>query len=904
MNIPILSTKLYVPPPRPNSVQRPRLIERLNADLDRKLTLIAASAGFGKTALISEWAAGCGRQVAWLSLDKGDSDPVRFLSYFVGALQTIKEDLGTGVVDLLKSQQPLPIESILTALINDISAIPFKFILVLDDFHVIDSKEIIEALSFLLEHLPPQMHLVIATRENPPLPLARMRARGQLNELRAADLRFTPDETVLFLKGMMRLDLTADEITALESRTEGWITGLQLAALSMQGRSDIPAFIQAFAGDNRYIVDYLVEEVLQLQPNHVRTFLLQTSILDRLNGPLCDAVTGRRDGAMQLEALEQGNFFVVPMDETRHWYRYHHLFAEVLYAYLKEEQRDQLADLYLSASRWYEKHGFSADAIRHALAAEDFARAAGLIELAWADMRRNRQEAAMLSWLKAIPDELVRQRPVLSVIYAWALLSAGEVATVEERLQDAERWLEMADVHEKAESFLDGMIVVDKEEFRGLLSSISLYRAANALAQGDISAAMKNARRVLGLVPETDHLRRGAASGLLGLAYWTTGELETAHRTYFDGMANLQLAGNLSDVIGGSIALADIRIAQGRLRQAMRNYERGLQLAAEQGEPAMRGTADMWVGMSELCRESNDLPKALQHLVKSKEQGEHTEFPQNQYRTRVAMARIKEAQGDLDDALKLYAEAEQLYVSDFFPNVRPIAALKTRVWLKQGRLDDALDWMREQGLSVDNSLSYLREFEHITMIRVLLVRYANGLADHRSFSEAREFLNRLLKAAEKGERMGSVIEILIMKAFADQLESGASAGLVPLQRALSLAEPEGYVRVFVDEGPPMATLLEAALNKKIAPHYVRRLLTAFGQTEPNMPNKQTLSEHLSERELDVLRLLRTDMSGPDIARELTVSLNTLRTHTKNIYGKLEVNNRRAAIRRAEELGLF
>ncbi|ETP69872.1 hypothetical protein G159_04935 [Planococcus glaciei CHR43] len=350
--------------------------------------------------------------------------------------------------------------------------------------------------------------------------------------------------------------------------------------------------------------------------------------------------------------------------------------------------------------------------------------------------------------------------------------------------------------------------------------------------------------------------------------------------------------------------MADIRIAQGRLRQAMHIYERGLQLAAEQSEPAMRGTADMWVGMSELCRESNNLPKALQHLMKSKEQGEHTGFPQNQYRSCVAMARIKEAQGDLDAALKLYAEAEQLYVSDFFPNVRPIAALKTRVWLKQGRLDDAFDWIREEGLSVDNSLSYLREFEHITMIRVLLVRYANGLADHRSFSEAREFLNRLLQAAEEGERMGSVIEILIVKAFADQLESGVSAGLVPLQRALSLAEPEGYVRVFVDEGPPIAALLEAALKKRIASHYVRRLLTAFGQTKPNVPVKQNISEQLSERELDVLRLLRTDMSGPDIAQELNVSLNTLRSHTKNIYGKLEVNNRRAAIRRAEELGLF
>ena len=384
MNMPILATKLYIPPPRTNVVLRPRLIERLNEGLHRKLTLISAPAGFGKTTLVSEWVAGCERPVAWLSLDEGDNDPTRFLTYLVAALQTIAPNIGEGVVGVLQSPQPPPTESILTALLNEISAIPDNFVLVLDDYHVIDAKPIDDALTFLLEHLPPQMHLVITTREDPQLPLARLRARGQLTELRAADLRFTPAEAAAFLNQVMGLTSRRKKLPRWKTRTEGWIAGLQLAALSMQGREDIPGFIRAFAGDNRYIVDYLVEEVLQRQPERVRSFLLQTSILDRLNGPLCDAVTGQEEGNARLEALERGNFFVVPLDDKRHWYRYHHLFADVLSAHLRAEQPDQVATLHRRASAWYEQHGSAADAIRHALAAEDFARAADLVELACA----------------------------------------------------------------------------------------------------------------------------------------------------------------------------------------------------------------------------------------------------------------------------------------------------------------------------------------------------------------------------------------------------------------------------------------------------------------------------------------------------------------------------------------
>lgn len=891
---------MYVPLPRTKVILRPRLIERLNEGLDRKLTLVSAPVGFGKTTLVSEWVTGCGRPVAWMSLDEGDNEPARFLALLVAALRTIAGEFGGGVVSALESSQPPSTESILTTLINEISAFKPNFILVLDDYHRISAKLIDDALMFLLEHLPPQMHVVIATRENPQLPLGRLRARGHLTECRASDLRFMPEEAAAFLNQAMRLRLTADEITALESRTEGWIAGLQLAALSMQGREDIPAFIRAFAGDNRYIVDYLVEEVLERQPDSVKSFLLRTSILDRLHGPLCDAVTGLEEGGARLNSLEQGNFFVIPLDDSRQWYRYHHLFAEVLYAHLRADHPDEVATLHQRASIWYEQHGSAPDAIRHALAAKDFERAARLIELASPAMSRSRQEATMLSWLKELPEEIFRRRPVLGVCYAGALLANGKLEAVESRLRDAERWVEKAADLRAG----DERIVADEEEFRRLPGSIAVYRAAYALALGDVPSAMNHARQVLEYMPEDDYLRRGAASALLGLASWTSGNLEEAYRMFDDGMDNVRLAGNVSDAVGGLIALADIRIAQGRLGQAKRVYERGLQLATEQGDPKMRGTADMYVGLSELSREQNDLVAAEQHLSRSKEQGEHTGFPQHRYRWRVALARIREAQGDLNGALELLDEAEPLYVSDFFPNARPIAAMKARVRIAQGKLGDALDWVRERGLSATDELSYLREFEHVTLARVLLAQHRQDRADRSGMEAASELLERLLQAAEEGGRTGSAIEMLVLLALARFEQGDSASAYASLERALRLAEPEGYVRVFADEGQPMAAQLEGALNQRIAPNYVRHLLASFGKAANRTPALQRIIEPLSERERDVLRLLASELGGPDIARKLGVSLNTLRTHTKNIYVKLEVNSRRAAVRRAEELDLL
>jgi LuxR family transcriptional regulator, maltose regulon positive regulatory protein len=901
---PLLETKLHVPRRR-SLVARPRLSERLSRGAESALTLVSAPAGFGKTTLLAEWlavAAVGGKSVAWLSLDQRDNDAALFWTYLVAALNTGAPAAGAGALALLQPPEP-PSEAALVTLLNDLDALSDDVVLVLDDYHVIDARDVQDGMAFLLEHLPPQIHVVIASRADPPLPLARLRARGELAEIRAADLRFTPAEAAAYLHEVMGLVLTAADVAALEGRTEGWIAALQLAALSMQGREDTAAFIADFAGDDRYIVDFLAEEVLQRQPEHVQQFLLQTSILDRLSGPLCDAVTGQDGGKAKLAALERGNLFLVPLDDRRRWYRYHQLFADVLHAHLRDEQPDDVPDLHRRASGWLEQNGEPSEAIRHALAAGDFDRAADLVELAIPAMLRSRQEAAVLGWLELLPDEVIRVRPVLSVGFAGALLAGGEFEGVEARLRDAAHWLDEAtDIRQGSHAPAAEMVVVDDAEFRRLPAEIELYRAAQTLVRGDGPGTVRHARRALQLSPADDHLGRASAAALMGLASWASGDLEAGHSGYAECMAGLRRAGHIADTFGCAIALADIRRTQGRLGEAMRTYERALQRAPEQGGPVLRGTADMYVGMSEVHRERDDLQAATQQLLRSQELGEHTGLPQNRYRWRVAMARIREAEGDLSGALDLLNEAERLYVGDFFPNVRPVPALRARVRVAQGELGEALGWAGERGLSVADDLSYLREFEHITLARVLLARYAAERAE-RSIHEATRLLERLLQAAEEGMRSGSVIEILVLQALAHQARGDIPGALASLQRAVTLAEPEGYVRIFADEGPPMASLLRAAAKQRIAPSYVRRLLAAVNKTKDGTPASQGLIEPLSERELDVLRLLGTDLGGPDIARKLVVSLNTVRTHTKNIYAKLGVNNRRAAVRRARELDL-
>src|SRR5215217_5438687 len=844
---PLLETKLHVPRRRPGLVARPRLIDRLSRGAESALTLVSAPAGFGKTSLLADWLAAAGvdeRCTAWLSLDQRDNDPALFWTYLVAALKTAVPGVGGSALSLLESRQP-PMDVVRATLINDLGATSSDVVVVLDDYHVLEARDVLDGMAFLVEHLPPQIHLVIASRADPALPLAPLR-----------------------------------------------------------GRDDVAGFIAGFAGDDRYIVDYLVEEVLQRQSDQVRRFLLQTSILDRLSGPLCDAVTGRDGGKGMLEALDRGNLFLVPLDDRRQWYRYHQLFADVLQAHLLDELPADLHDLHHRASTWYEGNGEPSEAIRHALAAKDFKRAADLVEVAAPATRQYRQEVTLRRWLEALPEELFKVRPVLSNEYAGLLLSHGEVEGVETHLQDAERWLDPTTGGPPGS--LAGspeMVVVDEEGFRALSASIAVHRAGQARILGDNAGTVAYARQALDLVGEDDHLGRGGATALLGLVYWTNGDLDAARRWYADGMASLEKAGYLSDVVGGAITLADLSIAQGRLREAMTTYERGLRVATEDAPPVLRGAADMHVGMSQLLYERNELDAARQHLLTSRELGEHAGLPKNQYRWRVAMARIRAAEGDLGAALDLLNEADRLYVSDFSPDVRPVPALRAQVWVAQGRLGEALDWAREQGLSVEDEVSYLHEFEHLIFARMLLACYRA----ERPASSIREVIllvERLLRGAEEGARTGSLLEILVVQALAQQTQGDIPGALAPLQRALTLAEPEGYVRTFADEGPAMASLLRAAAKQGMARSYIGSLLAAFDTTGDRGQVKPGLIEPLSERELDVLRLLRTDLDGPDIARELVVSLHTVRSHTKNIYAKLGVNNRRAAVRRAAELELL
>ena len=904
----LLDTKLFLPLSPRGLVPRARLRERLDRGATSTLMLVSAPAGFGKSTLLAEWlAAGPAaptdeRCPAWVSLDPGDNQPATFWTYLVSALRSVAPGVGADALALLQEPPPAPITTVLTTLINDLGGLDRDVVLVLDDYHLVDAAEVQQGMEFLLDHVPPRLHLVISGRADPALPLARLRARGELVEIRAADLRFTLEEAVAYLNGVMGLQLTAADVAALEGRTEGWIAALQLAALSLRGRDDATAFIAGFAGDARYVVDYLVEEVLARQPEDVQSFLLETSVLDRLSGPLCDAVTGDGGGKAMLESLDRSNLFLVPLDDRRQWYRYHHLFADVLRARLLDEQADHIPELHRRASGWYERNGERAVAIDHALAAGDFDRAADLVELAAPALQRARQEHTLRRWMEALPDAQLRVRPVLSNDYVGSLMSTGQLEGVEPYLLAAEQWL---DAMAAEGSRPRGMVVVDEERFPTLPSAVAVHRAGQALLLGDRAGCISHARRAVALAGADDHLGRAAGAALIGLASWGNGDVAAAEAGYTESWTHMERAGHVADVLGLAVTLGDLQIVLGRLGDAMRTYQRALRLAEEQGGGhVLRGTADMYVGMAALHREWGDLPAATDLLLRSRDLGEHLGLPQNPHRSLVAMARVREAEGDLDGAVQLLVEAERVYAGDFSPEVRPIAAMRARVLTGQGRWAEALDWARDRGLSVDDDVSYLREFEQLTLARALLARLRSE-PGAPSLDGTLGLLGRLLHAAEVGGRTGSVIEILVLLALGRQVRGDVPAALVPLGQALTLAEPEGYRRVFLDEGVPMAALLRAAAEQGGATDYVRGLLAAYGDIETaRSTGTASLIEPLSGRELDVLRLLRTDLGGPDIARELVVSLNTVRTHTKNIYAKLGVNSRRAAVRRAEELDLL
>jgi LuxR family maltose regulon positive regulatory protein len=883
-------------------VPRPRLVERLSRGAQSRLTLVSAPAGFGKSSLLAGWLEQkpVDGSVAWLSLDASDNGSSSFWTYLVTALHGAVPSVGSASLALATSPQ-VDTELLLTRLVNELAAAPGPIWLVLDDYHHVDSPEVGQGMAFLVEHLPPHLHLVLSTRADPDLPLSRLRVRGELVEIRAADLRFTTEETAAYLRSVTGLALASSDIAALAERTEGWIAALQLAGLSMQGREDVSAFIAQFAGNDRYLMDYLVEEVLEHRPGPIRDFLLRTAVLDRLTGSLCDTLTDRTDGSDLLTTLERANLFLVPLDDRREWYRYHHLFADVLRARLRAEQPELLPLLHQRASGWYERHDLTHDAVKHALAAADFDRAAHLVELAVPAIRRDRHDAVLAGWFQALPDEVIRGSPVLSVFYAYMLLATGDLDGIEPRLTDAERALAAipdGSAHPWARA----------AELNALPATIAVCRAALAQARGDVTGTTEHARRALALAGPNDHVARSGAAGFLGFAAWASGDVSTALDTFAHVPPALHAAGNLVDELDSTVVLADMWLLAGRPSRARRLYDDALKVAASLGEPVARSTSELHVGLSEIDREAGDLDAARRHLDAAAgfvELGVPTE---SRYRWFLAMGRVAQAEGDPDAAIALLNQAEHLYRPAFFPDVRPIAAIRARIWISQGQLSHATDWAQDRGVSATDEVRYLREFDQLTLARLLIAQHrAHSNVPDEPLEQAEHLLAQLHGAAERSRRAGSVIEIEMLQALVHHAQGCLDHARQMLGHALGDApEPGGYARLFLDEGAPMIELLQdAERNNTTAASEARRFLNLVASGESDFhPLAPRTTESLSERELQVLRLLDSDLTGPQIAKALFVSHNTVRTHTQHIFTKLDVTNRRAAVRAARASGLL
>jgi LuxR family maltose regulon positive regulatory protein len=891
----LAATKMFVPRTRRELVSRLRLNERLENSVHNRLTLVSGPAGFGKTTLVANWLTDSfepERAVAWLSLDPADEDPATFWRQVVTALNvaipgSVVETLELVGGDSLSAEHALPV------LINELAVTSKDVWLVLDDFHAIQSRAVLVGVAFLLDRLPTNVHVVLITRADPDLPLSRWRARGELVEIRAADLRFNADETATFLNEVSGLGLSGENVELLGHRTEGWIAALQLAALSLEGRDDPTGFISRFAGNDKFIVDYLVDEVLAHQTPEVRKFLLQSAVLDRLTGPLCDAVTGGTDGHEALVALERANLFLFPLDDHREWYRYHHLFADVLRGRLLPAPSEEVLLLHQRASRWHETHGAVEDSVRHALAARDFDRACHLMEAAIPSMRRLRQDSLLLGWLAELPDDAIRMSPVLSVFYGWKLLLTGDLDGAQARLDDAEQVLANATAGARSKW-------ADTNELRTLPATIAIYRASVAQAQGRVAEISVHAQKALDLAEPEDHLARGAATAFLGLASWATGDVRTAVGTFSDAVSSLHAAGNVADASSSTVVLADMWLAAGRFGQARRLYAEALPLAEARGAAFGETTALLHVGLGEIEREAGHLASARHHLETALDLDDHTSVSPSHFRWLVAMGRIREAEGDWAAAIVLMDQAQASYRPGFYVDVRPIPAVKARTAIGGGDLSLAESWAQDHHEWASETDDYLAEFDRLTYVRLTLAQHRLRPQPEK-LDEAALVLSRLLEAASGMARWGSVVEIHMLAALVCDAQGHRSVALRSLGEAFSAApEPEGYVRLFLDEGDPMKALLRDAAQLGIADGHPRRLIA-----QPKHPvGPQPLLDPLSEREVQVLRLLDGELSGPDIARELFVSHNTVRTHTRHIFAKLQVTSRRAAVHRAREVGLL
>jgi LuxR family transcriptional regulator, maltose regulon positive regulatory protein len=890
MAVPLLATKLYIPSPRPTVVRRARLIERLNRALHNKpgVTLVSAPAGFGKTTLLIEWVATSGQKVAWLSLDEEDNDPTRFFTYLIAAIRTVVPEFGADALRVLQTPrpQPLPLESMLTSHLNELTAIGDDLLLVLDDYHVLESRPLNQALMFLIEHMPPHLHLVLATREDPNLPLARLRARGQLFELRAADLRFTADEAAEFLNQGMRLQLSPRDVAVLEQRTEGWIAGLQLAALSMQGRADTANFIESFTGSHRFVLDYLVEEVLHRQPHYIQRFLLRTSILERMCAPLCDAVLPDHSlsGQETLEYLERANLFIVPLDQERRWYRYHHLFAELLRQRMQhsvlsstpEHADDPLRELHIRASQWYEDNGLDVEAFQHAAAAGDIDRAERLIEGKGIPLHMRGAVTAVLDWLESLPISVLEARPWLWWRHATLLLVSGQTTGVEEKLQAAETAL-IAALH-GAEA---------DNQTRHWIGRIAAARAVLALTRYDAEAMLTQSRRALEYLPADNLSTRANANWTLGYGYLLLGDRESARQALTEGVALSQACGDVFTNILASIGLGNVQETANELHAATETYRRVLQLA---GDQPLQILHEAQLGLARVLYEWNELDAAQTYGEQSLQLARQYERVIDRFlMCEVFLARLKLARGDVAGAAAILRNAEQsARQQGFMQRLPEIAAGQVLVLVRQGNLEEAARLAQAHQLPLSQARVHIARGEAAATLTVL-----------------EQFRQRVEERGWKDEQLRA----LILQALAYDVQGEKERALQALQEALLLAEPEGFIRSFVDEGAAMAKLLSEAAVKGILPDYVSTLQAAFDVEPPDRkakpsPSLLPLIEPLSQRELEVLQLIAEGLSNDEIGKRLFLALDTVKGHNRRIYDKLQVQRRTEAVARARELGLL
>jgi len=889
----LLYTKLHRPviPAGGRWVARPRLIERLQAGLPHKLTLISAPAGFGKTTLLTEWIHSRGEVilpllVAWLSLDENDNEPLRFWSYLLAALQTADGGLAKSAQAALQSPAALTLleELVLTPLLNEIAVRPEPIMLVLDDYHLINTQAIHDGLTFLLDHQPPQFHLVIATRADPPLPVFRWRARGQLTELRAKDLRFTAGEATAFLNRVMGLDLSSKQVEALETRTEGWIAGLQLAALSLQDRPDPEAFVAAFSGSHHYVLEYLAEEVLRRQPETVRSFLLQTSILERLCGPLCDVIAERDDGAATLDTLYRANLFLIPLDDERRWYRYHHLFADLLRNRLRQElPAEQVQELHRRASEWYWQEGWLEAAVHHALAAEDYLRAADLIEREVIGTMLHGQLSTLQGWLDTLPAELLQARPRLQIYGAWVHFLGGRADLAERQLLQVREKLQ-----ERPAS-------AEINALRGELAGMLLTMASMG---EDTGRTKREAQEALRYLPPDDLNSRARALRALGVAHGLEGDTRQLIEICTEAGDLALTGGNIFLAADIMATIASTQVHEGRLSEAAENYQRVVDLAQRSPAGPQPFAAMGLAGLAEVHLEWDDLAAAERYMAQAKTLTERGGIGYTQINMWCTEARLQQALGRANQALSLLRQAERICQRLSSPSMGVhLASYQVRLRLLQDDVSGALRWLEWPALEPALLPAVVQEVHQVSRSRVCLAqgRPAEVLAIYEA----------LTPPAKASGRMARVIELGVLRALALQMMGESSAALQALGEVLAQAELAGYVRSFLELGRPMADLLKGAAGPGARSNYLKRLLQAFGDSpETSAQADSGLIDPLTEREQEVLELIAQGYSNREIANTLTVTLHTIKKHNSNIYAKLGVRSRTQAIGRARNLGLI